>query len=82
MYNIAEESEDGNEKHNETLLGIHSGGDNPFIAARLKKKTYPKWYIRVRTYHKQSVKVAKRRKKLFQIFERELSLLSRAPSRE
>ena len=69
MYNIAEESEDGNEKHNETLLGIHSGGDSPFVAASLKEKNYPKWYIRVRTYHKQSVKVAKRRKKLFQIFD-------------
>ena len=48
LFTIGKVSQDG-EKTGETLIGIHSGGDNPFGANALKKQVFlPKWYARVR----------------------------------
>ena len=49
LLSIGEENKETNERLGQTLLGIHSGGDNTCIAKGLfRRKTYPQWWIRVR----------------------------------
>ena len=52
MYSIGKFDNSTGEKTGETLIGIHSGGDNPSAFKHVERGTVflPKWYARVSYY--------------------------------